>query len=98
MNTMLLLPNTDEEIMDTHDEDIIITTREGKIIKVTQISGEHYGLTPVELLGKSVFDLEAKGIFLQQLLLKLWKKEENRDRSNYTLWTKSINYRHSPFQ
>lgn len=63
MNSMLLLPNTDEEIIDTHDEDIIVTTREGKIIKVTQISGEHYGLTPAELLGKSVFDLEAQGIF-----------------------------------
>ncbi|TDL30760.1 AAA family ATPase [Jeotgalibacillus sp. S-D1] len=63
MNSMFLLPNTEEEIMDTHDEDIIITTREGKIIKVTQISGEHYGLTPDELLGKSVLDLEDQGIF-----------------------------------
>ena len=41
MNSMLLLPNTDEEIIDTHDEDIIITTREGKIIKVTQISDKN---------------------------------------------------------
>ena len=59
MNSMLLLPNTDEEIIDTHDEDIIITTREGKIIKVTQISGEHYGLSPGELLGKSVLRLRS---------------------------------------
>ncbi|MEK4486643.1 sigma 54-interacting transcriptional regulator [Psychrobacillus sp. FSL H8-0484] len=63
MNSMHLLPNTDEEIMDTHDEDIIITTREGKIIKVTHISGEHYGMSPSELLGKSVLDLQAQGIF-----------------------------------
>lgn len=58
-----LFSNTDEEIMDTYDEDIIITTREGKIIKVTQISGENYGITPTDLLGKSVYELEKKGIF-----------------------------------
>lgn len=63
MNTLFLLPNTDEEIMDTYEEDIIITSREGRIIKVTQISGEQYGVTPAELLGKSVYDLEAEGIF-----------------------------------
>lgn len=63
MNTLFFLQNTDEEIMDTYDEDIIVTTREGKIIKVTQISGEHYGVGPTDLLGKSVYDLEAQGIF-----------------------------------
>ncbi|EPD51353.1 hypothetical protein HMPREF1210_01951 [Paenisporosarcina sp. HGH0030] len=76
MNTMLLLPNTDEEIMDTHDEDIIITTREGKIIKVTQISGEHYGLTPAELLGKSVLDLEAQGIFSPAITPEVVEKKK----------------------
>ena len=76
MNTMLLLPNTDEEIMDTHDEDIIITTREGKIIKVTHISGEHYGLTPGDLLGKSVFDLEAQGIFSPAITPEVVEKKK----------------------
>ena len=63
MNTLFLLPNTEEEIMDSYDEDIIVTSREGKIIKVSQISGEHYGVGPKDLLGKSVYDLEAQGIF-----------------------------------
>ncbi|PPA68933.1 sigma 54-interacting transcriptional regulator [Jeotgalibacillus proteolyticus] len=63
MNPILLLSNTNEEIMETEDEDIIITTREGKIIKVTPQSGEHYGLTPHDLLGKSVLDLQEQGIF-----------------------------------
>jgi len=63
MNTLFLLPNTDEEIMDTYEEDIIVTTREGRIIKVTQISGKQYGVKPEELLGRSVYDLEAAGIF-----------------------------------
>lgn len=76
MNSMLLLPNTDEEIIDTHDEDIIITTREGKIIKVTQISGEHYGLAPGELLGKSVYDLEAQGIFSPAITPEVVKKKK----------------------
>lgn len=60
---MFLLQNTDEEILDTFDEDIIVTTREGKIIKVSQISGKHYGVAPTDLLGKSVYDLEAQGVF-----------------------------------
>mgnify|MGYP003488488277 FL=1 len=76
MNSMLLLPNTDEEIIDTHDEDIIITTREGKIIKVTQISGEHYGLSPGELLGKSVYDLEAQGIFSPAITPEVVKQKK----------------------
>ena len=76
MNSMLLLPNTDEEIIDTHDEDIIITTREGKIIKVTQISGEHYGLAPGDLLGKSVYDLEAQGIFSPAITPEVVKKKK----------------------
>ena len=76
MNSMLLLPNTDEEIIDTHDEDIIITTREGKIIKVTQISGEHYGVSPGELLGKSVYDLEAQGIFSPAITPEVVKQKK----------------------
>src|SRR5690606_22467350 len=63
MNTLFLLPNTDEEIMDTYEEDIIVTTGDGRIIKVTQISGKQYGVKPEELLGRSVYDLEAAGIF-----------------------------------
>lgn len=77
MNTLFLLPNTDEEIIDTYDEDIIVTTREGRIIKVSPRSGEQYGVTPEELLGKSVYDLEAAGIFspaITPLVLKKKKK------------------------
>lgn len=63
MNTLFLLPNMDEEIMDTYDEDIIVTTREGRILKTTQITGEKYGVASADLLGKSVLDLEAEGVF-----------------------------------
>lgn len=77
MNTLFLLPNTDEEIIDTYDEDIIVTTREGRIIKASSHSGEPYGVAPEDLLGKSVYDLEAAGIFspaITPLVLKQKKK------------------------
>ncbi|WP_067727005.1 sigma 54-interacting transcriptional regulator [Oceanobacillus damuensis] len=63
MNNLYLLPNAEEEIIDSYDEDIIVTNRDGKIIKSTHISGKQYGLSAADLLGKSVYDLEAKGIF-----------------------------------
>lgn len=77
MNTLFLLPNTDEEIIDTYDEDIIVTTKEGRIIKASTLSGEAYGVAPEELLGKSVYDLEAAGIFspaITPLVLRKKKK------------------------
>lgn len=77
MNTLFLLPNTNEEIINTYDEDIIVTTREGRIIKASTCSGEHYGVPAEELLGKSVYDLEAAGIFspaITPLVLKQKKK------------------------
>ncbi len=77
MNTLFLLPNTNEEIIDTYDEDIIVTTKEGRIIKVSPHSGETYGVAPEDLLGKSVYDLEATGIFspaITPLVLKQKKK------------------------
>lgn len=77
MNSLFLLPNTDEEIIDTYDEDIIVTTREGRIIKVSPLSGETYGVPPEELLGKSVYDLETEGIFspaITPLVLEKKKK------------------------
>lgn len=77
MNTLFLLPNTNEEIIDTYDEDIIVTTKEGRIIKVSPHSGVPYGVAPEDLLGKSVYDLEAAGIFspaITPLVLKQKKK------------------------
>ncbi|WP_251552128.1 sigma 54-interacting transcriptional regulator [Neobacillus muris] len=63
MDGLYLLPNAEEEIIDSYDEDIIVTNREGKIIKVTHISGRQYGISSRDLLGQSVYDLETRGIF-----------------------------------
>lgn len=76
MNPFFWLSDTHEEIMDNYDEDIIITTREGKIIKVTQLSGEHYDIPPSELLGKSVYDLEKQGIFTPAITPKVVEKKK----------------------
>ncbi|ANU24115.1 sigma 54-interacting transcriptional regulator [Planococcus donghaensis] len=77
MNTLFLLPNTNEEIIETYDEDIIVTTKEGRIIKASPCSGDAYGVAAEDLLGKSVYDLEAAGIFspaITPLVLKQKKK------------------------
>lgn len=77
MNGLYLLPNTEEEIIDSYDEDIIVTNREGKILKATHISGQRYGLSASELIGQSVYSLEEKGIFspaITPLVIKQKKK------------------------
>ncbi|MFZ3580481.1 sigma 54-interacting transcriptional regulator [Virgibacillus sp. DJP39] len=77
MQNLYLLPNAEEEIIDSYDEDIIVTNRDGKIIKVTHISGSNYDLSADDLLGQSVYDLESKGIFspaITPLVLKQKKK------------------------
>ncbi|MDG5473239.1 sigma 54-interacting transcriptional regulator [Jeotgalibacillus sp. ET6] len=76
MNPLLLLSNQNEEIMKKHDEDIIITTAEGKIIKVTPKSGEHYGLSPSDLLGRSVLELERQGIFSPAITPQVVEKKK----------------------
>lgn len=77
LQNLYLLPNAEEEIIDTYDEDIIVTNRDGKIIKASHISGFYYDISAKELLGQSVYDLEARGIFtpaITPLVLKQKKK------------------------
>jgi transcriptional regulator with PAS, ATPase and Fis domain len=58
-----LTPDSVQEVLEMHDEDVIVTNRDGIIIKATRISGQHYGIEPEELIGNSVYDLQLKGIF-----------------------------------
>lgn len=77
MNDYFFLNNSNEEVINSDVEDIIITNREGKIIKVTNVSGFIYGLEPESLLGKSVYELEEQGIFspaITPLVLKNKRK------------------------
>ncbi|MBT2581562.1 sigma 54-interacting transcriptional regulator [Planococcus sp. ISL-109] len=63
MHRHLLVPDAKEEVMAMHDEDIIITNRAGRILKVTELSGQHYGVAPQALLGRSIYELEQEGLF-----------------------------------
>ncbi len=77
MTGFFLHPNSKEEIIDSYEEDIIVTNNTGFIVKASQISGRHYGIQAEELLGKSVYELEKKGIFspaITPLVLRQKKK------------------------
>ncbi|WP_025783599.1 sigma 54-interacting transcriptional regulator [Sporosarcina sp. D27] len=72
-----LTPNSIQEVLETHDEDVIVTNHEGIIMKATRISGHRYGLEAEDLIGKSVYELEKEGIFtpaVTPLVLKQKKK------------------------
>lgn len=72
-----LTPNSVQEVLETHDEDVIVTNHEGIILKATRISGYRYGIEAEDLIGKSVYELEKEGIFspaITPLVLKEKKK------------------------
>lgn len=72
-----LTANSKMEVLDTYDEDVIVTNREGIVIKASKSSGQHYGLEAVDLIGRSVYDLEQEKIFcpaITPLVLKQKKK------------------------
>ena len=58
-----LYPHMGDDAMEQSEEDIIVTSREGIIVKATPKSGRHYGLTAGDLIGQSVYELEKKKIF-----------------------------------
>src|SRR5690606_29710502 len=65
------------EIIESTDEDLIVTNRDGVIVQASRISGRHYGVTPESLLGRSVYDLEREEVFvpaITPLVLKEKKK------------------------
>lgn len=76
MNALYLLPNAEQEVIDSYDEDIMVTNRDGIIIKATHISGQQYGLAAKELLGQSVYELEAKGIFAPAITPPVLKQKK----------------------
>ncbi|QUW23192.1 sigma 54-interacting transcriptional regulator [Sporosarcina sp. Marseille-Q4063] len=77
MSGFYLHPNSEQEIIDTTEEDIIVTNHQGIIVKASKISGKHYDINPIQLLGRSVYELENEGIFspaITPLVLKKQKK------------------------
>lgn len=77
MSAFYIGSDSPEGLIDTAAEDLIVTNRDGVIVKASRLSGRHYGLEPDELLGASVYDLEERGIFtpaVTPLVLKEKKK------------------------
>jgi transcriptional regulator with PAS, ATPase and Fis domain len=77
MTGFYLHPDSEQEIIDTSEEDIIVTNHKGIIVKASKISGKHYGIDPIQLLGRSVYELEKEGVFspaITPLVLKKQKK------------------------
>jgi PAS domain S-box-containing protein len=55
--------NEDEAILHSLQDDILVTNVEGIILKASEMTGQIYGVETAELIGKSVYELEKKGLF-----------------------------------
>ncbi|WP_408005294.1 sigma-54 interaction domain-containing protein [Pseudalkalibacillus berkeleyi] len=50
-------------ILDSLQDDIVVTDQKGTIVKVSDLTGSIYGVKSDDLIGKSVYDLESEGLF-----------------------------------
>jgi PAS domain S-box-containing protein len=69
--------NENEQILHSLKDDILVTNLDGIILKVSEFTGKIYGVESDSLIGKSVYDLEAQGLFtpiLTPIVLKEKKK------------------------
>ncbi|MBY6038047.1 sigma 54-interacting transcriptional regulator [Fictibacillus nanhaiensis] len=69
--------NENEQILHSLKDDILVTNIEGIILKVSEVTGKIYGVDSESLVGKSVYDLEAQGLFtpiLTPMVVKEKKK------------------------
>jgi PAS domain S-box-containing protein len=55
--------NEERAILNSLQDDLLVTNTDGIILKVTDMTGSIYGVDSSELLGKSVYDLEKEGLF-----------------------------------
>ncbi|UAL50487.1 sigma-54 interaction domain-containing protein [Metabacillus dongyingensis] len=69
--------NENEQILHSLKDDILVTNLDGIILKVSEFTGKIYEVESDSLIGKSVYDLEAQGLFtpiLTPIVLKEKKK------------------------
>ncbi|MGG4491137.1 sigma-54 interaction domain-containing protein [Metabacillus idriensis] len=69
--------NENEQILHSLKDDILVTNVDGIILKVSEFTGKIYGVESDSLIGKSVYDLEAQGLFtpiLTPIVVKEKKK------------------------
>ncbi|WP_163100502.1 sigma-54 interaction domain-containing protein [Peribacillus alkalitolerans] len=69
--------NENERILQSLKDDILVTNVDGIIVKISEGTGKIYGVESDSLIGKSVYDLEAQGLFtpiLTPMVIKEKKK------------------------
>jgi transcriptional regulator with PAS, ATPase and Fis domain len=69
--------NENEQILHSLKDDILVTNLDGIILKVSEFTGKIYRVESDSLIGKSVYDLEAQGLFtpiLTPMVVKEKKK------------------------
>ncbi|WP_064094049.1 sigma-54 interaction domain-containing protein [Rossellomorea aquimaris] len=69
--------NENEAILDSLQDDILVTNTDGIIMKVSEATGDIYNVKSEDMLGRSVYDLEMEGVFtplLTPVVLKEKKK------------------------
>ncbi|MDQ0243581.1 transcriptional regulator with PAS, ATPase and Fis domain [Bacillus fengqiuensis] len=55
--------NEDQSILNSLKDDLLVTNKEGIIVRVSEGTGDIYEVKAEELLGKSVYELEKQGVF-----------------------------------
>lgn len=62
-------------IMD-NENDVTLTDEKGIVLRVSDSYEEHYGVSKEEIVGKSVFELEQKGIFRPSVTVAVLKEKK----------------------
>ena len=79
-----------EAILKAIKDDFMVTNTEGVILRATKVTAEIYGLKEEELIGKSVFDLEEKGVFTPLVTPLVLKKRDKVTVVQQTLTGKKL--------
>lgn len=72
-------------LLDAIHEDILITDGKGKILNVSKSFESVYGVTEKEIIGKTVYEMEQKGIFKPSVIAKVLE-----EKNKITLRQKNI--------
>lgn len=71
-----LLEEHFDAIFDAIHDDLLISDGEGVVLRVSPAFEERYGVDQERVVGKSVYELEAEGIFKPSVIAKVLEKKE----------------------
>ncbi|UOK56579.1 PAS domain-containing protein [Bacillus sp. OVS6] len=90
--------NENEQILHSLKDDILVTNLDGIILKVSEFTGKIYEVESDSLIGKSVYDLEAQGLFTPILTPIVLKEKKKLRLFKRRIKEKTIGYRHTGLQ